>query len=155
MNGLIGPNPTIDLFVNLCQFGRGQWSGTGKVEAQPFRLNQRTALLHLCPQQVSQGFVQQMGGTVVAYRIFTALLNHIGLYSIAHAQVALAHFSIVNDQAFEGTARILYMKDTNQPANVALIAYLTTAFSIKWGCIQHQQGPLRGTDTLNLNTIDD
>ena len=73
--------------------------GTGKVETQSLWLYQGTALLYLWPNQVTQGFMQQVGRAVVAHGIFAALRDDVGLYLITDAQIAFAHLSIVNDEA--------------------------------------------------------
>src|SRR5579859_1310457 len=99
--------------------------------------------------------MQQMRGAVVAYRILAPLLNHTGLYSIAHAHVAFAHLAVVNNQPLERAARILYLKDAHRAGNSAPVTYLTAALSIKRRYIEHQQGLLWSADALNLCSIDD
>ena len=54
--------------------------------------------------------MQQMRGAVIAYRVFTALLNDTCLYLFADAHVPLKHFPVVNNQSFDWAARILYME---------------------------------------------
>ena len=82
--------------------------------------------------------MQQMGSAVVAHGVFAALLNYTGLHAIAYTHVTFADITVVDDQTFKGTARILYLKNTHWPGDIALIAYLTAAFRIKRSYIEHQ-----------------
>src|SRR5579859_1446456 len=100
----IGANPAIDLFVHLRQFRGGQCARTGKVEAQAFWLDQRAALLHLGAEQIAQRAVQQVSGAMVAYSIFAALRENIGLRAVAHAHISLANLTIMRNQSLERAA---------------------------------------------------
>src|SRR5947207_5422158 len=131
MNGEIGPDPAIYLLIKLCQFRWCERSRTGKVEAQAFWFNQGAALFGLRTQQVTQGFMQQMGGAVVAYSIFATLRCNARLHAITYTHVAFADVAVVDNQSFERATRVLYLEDAHRPADISLIAYLTAAFSIE------------------------
>jgi hypothetical protein len=153
MNGEIGPNPAIYLLVNLRQFRTGERTRTGKVKTQSLWLYQGAALLYLWPNQVAQGFMEQMGRAVVAYGIFATLRDDAGLYLITDAQIAFVHQPIVNDETFEWTLCVFDMEDTNAASDIAMIANLPTALSIERGGVEQQQGTLRRTDALYRGTI--
>src|SRR6202035_4855681 len=122
-------------------------------ETQPLRLYQGTALLYLWPKQVAQGFMEQMGRAVVAHGIFATLRDDAGLYLITDAQIAFAHLSVVNDEAFERALRVFDMEDANVASDIAMIDNLPTTLSVERGGVEQQQRTLRRTDALHSGTI--
>ena len=97
--------------------------------------------------------MQQVGGAVVAHRILAPLFNHAGLHYIANPQVTFAHLSIMDDQTFERTLRILDMKHAYRAGNIALITYLPTTLSIEGRHIEYQQCSLWRTDALDFHAV--
>src|SRR5579884_1702038 len=97
--------------------------------------------------------MQKMRGTVVTHGVLTTLADHFRLHTLTHTQVPLIDVSIMHDQPLQRTACILHMEDPYGTSNIALIADLTTTFSIEGGCIENDERLLRRTDTLNLFAI--
>src|SRR5256885_8834344 len=97
--------------------------------------------------------MQQMGRTMVAYRIFTALLNHAGLYRIAHTHIALINLAVVDNQAPNWTLRVLHMEDTHRAGNIAPIGYLAATLGIEGRSIEYHHRLLWRTNALHLLPI--
>src|SRR5579875_623674 len=155
MNGEIGPNPTINLRVDLRQFRRGERARTAEVEAQALRLDERAALLRLRTKQVAQRFMQEMCRAVVADRILASLLDHVGLHGIAHAQMTLGDAPVMHNQPLQRPARILHLEGAHRPGNVAPVSDLAAALRIEWRLIEDHERLLRSADALDLLAIYD
>ncbi len=72
-----------------------------------------------------------MCSTMVSHGIFSPLRIDIGLNFVAHTYISFADLSIMDDQAFQRTACILYLEDTHRLANITTITNLTTAFRVE------------------------
>src|SRR5579864_2063071 len=103
MNRQIGPDPAINLLIDLCYLRTCEGTRTGEVETQALRLNQRAALLNLGAEQVAQSFVEQVCCAVVTHRIFTPLGIDRALYDIAFTHIAFADMAIMNDKSLYRT----------------------------------------------------
>src|SRR6266852_9560589 len=153
MNWQVGPDPAIDLLIDLSYLRRREGARRGKVETQAIRLNQRAALLNLRAEQVAKCFVEQVRRTVVTHRIFTPLGVDRTLHTIANTHVTLADMAIVNDKPLQRAARVLHLEDTHRSAYHPLVAYLTSALRVERSCIEQQQRLLWGADALGRFTV--
>src|SRR5438874_8943897 len=97
--------------------------------------------------------MQEMGGTMVAHGVFTALADHFGLHTLTYAQVTLIDMPVMDDQALQGTAGILHMEGPYRTGNIALVTDLTTTFSVEGGCIENDERLLGSANALNLFAI--
>src|SRR5579883_1341341 len=99
--------------------------------------------------------MEQVCGAMVAHSILAPLFEHIGLYAIADAQMSLGELSVVDDQAFQGTACVLYLEDAQGTADLAAIADLAAALGVEWRGVEDEPGLLWCADALDLFAIDD
>src|SRR5713226_7416502 len=139
MNWQVGPDPAIDLLIDLSYLRRREGARRGKVETQAIRLNQRAALLNLRAEQVAKCFVEQVRRTVVTHRIFTPLGVDRTLHTIANTHVTLTDMAIVNDKSLKRTARVLHLQHTYRSAYRSLVTYPTPDLRVQRSSIEQQQ----------------
>src|SRR4051794_6095776 len=95
-----------------------------EIEAQSTRLDHRTCLVDVRAQRVAQGFVQQVGGRVVAHSVPAHTLRHDSLYLDPRPQRALAYDAPMHYHPAHRPAGIAHFHAPTLPDERALVAYL-------------------------------
>src|SRR5439155_8352054 len=102
-----------------------------EVEAQPAWLDHRAGLVHVGAQYVAQGFVQQVGGRVVAHGVPADAGRHLGAHLGPGPEGALHDHATVHDDAPDGPAGVAHLHQPALPVQRALVAYLPAAVGVE------------------------
>ena len=96
---------------------RGHGAGQVEIETEPVGGHEAALLVHLLAEDVLEGAVQQMGRAVIAHNRLAARDVHLGADLRPHAQVALDHLAVVDDQAGN---RALGIEHLERPGRCAI-----------------------------------
>ena len=119
-----------------------------KVETQTVTGHQRTCLLYMIAQNHTQGFLQQMGGTVVLAGVDPVLLIHGQGYLVAHLEHTALHGSHMADLAAQQMDHIFYLKLCVRQGNRSDVRLLSAHGGIERGLVHENRCVLALGDGL-------
>src|ERR1019366_5675174 len=107
-----------------------------EIEAQAIRRNQRSLLLNMFAQHLSQGGMQEVRGGVIQRNRRAAITVDLSIDLVSDAQLTRVEHSHMRErQAY--LPRVPHRESCSRAGQRARITYLTAAFRIKRRVIQH------------------
>ena len=132
----------VDLLFDLDQLLGGDGAEMGEVKAGDVVVLIAARLMHMVAQNLTQRFLHQVGGGVVAADGHTALGIHGSGDIIANVQGAVQQLAGVDKVALGGLFDLRDLQLGIAAADVAVVSDLTAHLGIERGTVQHDQHAL-------------
>ena len=134
----VAQNLAVHFLLNSLELFAAEGLEVGEVEAQPLRSHIGACLVHVIAQNVLEGFMQQVGGGMVAGRLQPLIHGHHCLGGAGCGHIALFHHPQVADQPFHGFLHIGDAHHTRCGFDGTLISDLSAAFGVEGRAVQDQ-----------------